>query len=230
MNRGPTKNGEWVVFFDFDNTISGFDVLYNVIARFAIDERWRVLEAAWRERRIGSRECLTGQLALIRASKAELADYLATVPIDPHFRSVLALLDALGIPAVITSDSFSFFIETVLRHHGIVDIPIYANEVIFDGARLLPQFPYHSQDCPRCAHCKKRHVLAHANRTTVYVGDGLSDICPAEHADVVFAKDSLLAHFRATGRDCRSFDDLGDVAAFFAKLETAATPGVTATG
>ena len=218
MKRKPAKKGEWVVFFDFDNTISCRDVLYDIIVRFSIDERWRSLEDAWRDGRIGSRECLTGQLESIRASKDELTDYLAKVPIDPQFQPLLALLDMRNIPVMITSDSFSFLIETVLRHHGIVGIPIYANEVAFDGSRLLPSFPFHSPDCPRCAHCKKRHVLANADRTTVYVGDGISDICPAEHADLVFAKDSLLAHFRTTGRDCRTFRDLGDVAGFFNHL------------
>ena len=47
-----------------------------------------------------------------------------------------------------------------------------------------------------CANCKKAHVdkLSGEGYFTVYVGNGYSDRCPSEHADMVFAKSDLLEH------------------------------------
>ena len=40
---------------------------------------------------------------------------------------------------------------------------------------------------------------------------GRSDICPATHADIVFAKDSLLTFLRDAGIPCLAYEDLTDV-------------------
>jgi 2-hydroxy-3-keto-5-methylthiopentenyl-1-phosphate phosphatase len=45
----------------------------------------------------------------------------------------------------------------------------------------------------------------------VYVGDGLSDRCPSENADLVFAKGDLLAHCREKHIDCIEFRNFRDV-------------------
>ena len=63
----PEKKGT-VVFFDFDNTLTSFDVLDALIERFSINEDWKALERAWQAGRIGSKECLEGQLRSIRVT------------------------------------------------------------------------------------------------------------------------------------------------------------------
>jgi 2-hydroxy-3-keto-5-methylthiopentenyl-1-phosphate phosphatase len=45
----------------------------------------------------------------------------------------------------------------------------------------------------------------------VYVGNGYSDRCPAEHADVVLAKGELLDHCRSQGIEHIAFDNFRDV-------------------
>jgi len=52
------------------------------------------------------------------------------------------------------------------------------------------------------------------------VGDGLSDVCPALEADIVFAKDSLASHLEAEGKSHTAFNDLGDVCAFFEQMKS----------
>lgn len=221
-NIVSSSNGhkEWMFFFDFDNTLTPFDVFDDMVRRFAVDDRWVALEEAWQKGEISSRECLEGQLRSVRVLPDELSEYLAAVPLDPYFKKLLALLEKKRIPSVITSDSFSFIIFEVLRHNGIDGVTVYANEMTFSQDRILPSFPYWSPDCKRCAHCKKRHLLENADKMTVYIGDGLSDICPAEHADFVFAKARLLEHFRKTERPCMAFQNLRDVALFFESLES----------
>ena len=205
-----------MVFLDFDNTITSLDVLDAVIGRFSIDQKWMVCEEAWKEGKIGSRQCLEAQLKSVRVTRADLAKYVTQIPLDPFFLKLLWILDHQRIPFVIVSDSFTFIIKAILLHHGVRRIKIFANELRFQKNRLIPTFPFHSKDCHRrCAHCKKTHVLGHRDKTTIYVGDGLSDVCPALVSDLVFAKDALASHLEAEGKLHRVFRDLGDVCAFF---------------
>jgi len=206
-----------MVFFDFDNTITSFDVLDGVIERFSINRDWVAYEEAWKQGKIGSRRCLEGQLRSIRVKRATLVDYLSTIKVDPHFYRLLAFLRGMGIDPVILSDSFSFLIEYILRHNGIRGMKVYSNSLTIRGDRLVPQFPYTNSLCPHCAHCKTSTLSSEAfkDKKVIYVGDGLSDVCPAHHADIVFAKSTLLKHFRETQRECMAFTDFSDIHNYF---------------
>ena len=220
MIFGAKKSKPLIVFLDFDNTITSLDVLDAVIGKFSIDQKWMIYEEAWKEGKIGSRQCLEAQLKSVRVTRANLAKYVKQIPLDPFFLKLLWILDHQRIPFRIVSDSFTFIIETILRHHGVRQAKVFANELKFEKDRLIPSFPFHSKDCHRrCAHCKKIHILEHKDKTTVYIGDGLSDVCPALESDIVFAKDSLASHLEAEGKSHTAFSDLGEVCAFFEHMK-----------
>ncbi len=201
------------VFFDFDNTISRFDVLDNLIERFAIDEQWRVLEQRWQAGEIGSKECLREQLGSVRSTREELVDYLSTIKIDPYFNRILAVLKKEGVRPLIVSDSFNFLIETILKHHEVRGVKILANRLRIQGDRLIPSFPYENPACCSCAHCKTSHLRNEDSigKVLVYVGDGRSDYCASMQAHVVFAKDSLAEYLRQKGKKFIGFSNLQDV-------------------
>lgn len=210
-----------LVFFDFDNTITPFDVLDDMIKRFAADKKWMAFEEAWREGRIGSRLCLKGQLESVRVTKPSLFKYLLPIKIDPHFASIFSMLKREGIKPVILSDSFTPIIEYILRNNGIRGVKVYANNLRFNKDRLVPSFPYQNKHCRRCAHCKKKNLLRKGirDKMIIYIGDGLSDICPSQYSDLVFAKGSLLRHFREKKRLCVAFNSLDDIYSYFKGLE-----------
>ncbi|MBF0531489.1 MAG: MtnX-like HAD-IB family phosphatase [Candidatus Omnitrophica bacterium] len=204
------------VFLDFDNTITSFDVLDDLIQRFSQDKEWEILEADWAKGRITSKQCLEGQLRSIRVDKPRLLSYLSQIKVDPYFIPILDLLKGRGIAPVIVSDSFSFLIETILKNNGIngqYGLKIFSNRLWFRADRLIPEFPHHSAACGKCANCKRGHVVDKTGRGKhcVYIGDGRSDICAAQFADVVFAKDTLLKYFQAKKIKCAAFKDLKDV-------------------
>jgi 2,3-diketo-5-methylthio-1-phosphopentane phosphatase len=210
-----------LVFSDFDNTITTFDVLDDIIKRFSVNKDWMKLEKAWQEGKIGSRQCLQGQLRGIRISKPGLLSYLSRIKIDPHFYKIYALFKREGLTPVILSDNFTFIIKFILRNNGIKGMKVFANNLSMRGRRLLPSFPYINRRCRRCAHCKKKNLLKKGIRDKIimYIGDGLSDTCPAENADIVFAKGRLLKHFRKAKRLCLAFRDLDDIYNYFRGLE-----------
>lgn len=209
-----------MVFLDFDNTITSLDVLDAIIGKFSIDQKWMIYEEAWKEGRIGSRQCLEAQLRSVRVTRADLEKYVKQIPLDPFALKLFQTLHRQHIPCMIVSDSFTVIIRTILRHYGIRQAKVFANQLSFKKDRLIPSFPYHSKDCRRgCAHCKRIHVLGHKDKTTIYVGDGLSDVCPALEADIVFAKDSLASHLEAERKFHTAFCDLGEVCAFFERAK-----------
>ncbi|MFH1189297.1 MAG: MtnX-like HAD-IB family phosphatase [Candidatus Omnitrophota bacterium] len=182
-----------VVFFDFDNTITKIDVLDDMLERFSGDDGWMRLEDEWKRGRIGSRECLDGQMRGIRIGRRRLDGYLATIEIDPYFRKLLDLCDSKKIKAVILSDNFGHILNGILRKNGISGPDVYCNSLKISENRLIPDFPYTDKKCGGCAHCKTKNMLANTKDgfTSVYIGDGLSDLCPARKAGLVFAKSAL---------------------------------------
>jgi len=201
-------------FVDFDNTITVGDVLNDLIERYSINSEWVVLERAWQLGEITTKQCLSGQMKGLRVSKEELAKFLKTVEIDPHFKRLIALLREWETEPIIVSDNFEPLIRIILENHGIKDIPVYANHLKFYKDRLFPSFPYQNPDCSFCAHCKKIHFMddVHSKENPiVYIGDGRSDICAAKEADLVFAKDTLLEYFKQHRLCCIEIDDLRTV-------------------
>lgn len=210
-----------LVFFDFDNTVIPFDVLDVIIRRFSINKDWMRFEKAWREGKIGSRVCLERQLRSVKLKRADLLRYVSRVKIDPYFPKLFALLRRQGIKPVILSDSFTFIIESILKNNGISKVKIYANHLKFYKERLIPFFPYIHRHCQQCAHCKKKNLLKKGirDKIIIYVGDGLSDICPAEYSDIVFAKGRLLKYFRKRKKLCIAFNNIKDIYNYFRGLE-----------
>src|SRR5262249_45371870 len=114
-------------------------------------------------------------------------------------------------PLQILSDNFLVLIRAILRREGLGEVPVFANELMFSGERLEARFPWRDPACARCAHCKAVHVRAASRRPRIFVGDGLSDVCPSIPADLVFAKDSLAAELERRGVAFRRYRGLDEI-------------------
>lgn len=200
-----------VLFFDFDNTITQGDVLDRVIERYSASQSWREWEAQWQAGSMTTRECLQRQVGDLRVTREELLRFMADVAIDPGFAAIVAWAARQGIEVTILSDNFAPLIAEILRHHGLEAVPVFANALTFDGDRTQAHFPWHDPACARCAHCKAQHLRARAGSTRIFVGDGLSDVCGALAADVVFAKDSLAVELAKRGVAFQAYASLGEV-------------------
>lgn len=202
-----------VLFFDFDNTITKFDVIDDMLERFSADDKWRTLEEKWIQGKIGSRQCLDGQMRGIRITKKKLDAYLSTIKLDPYFKKILKLCDAKNIKKVILSDNFYYIISKILKNNGINGLELYCNLIETRNGRLTPKFPHTGKHHGKCAHCKTKSLLANVDERSVaiYVGDGLSDVCPAKKADLVFAKSTLAKRLKAEKVPHIFFDGLSDV-------------------
>jgi 2,3-diketo-5-methylthio-1-phosphopentane phosphatase len=203
------------VWIDFDGTITGADVLDELIRRHAVDDSWLAVEAEWQQGLIGSRECLSRQLAAVRATDAELDALLADIPLDPGVNRLFALLAEASVPATVVSDGIARFISNLMNRAGLSHVPVRSNRIERRGTAMKLQCPHGSADCvSAAAHCKCHSMVAlstHGRDCNIYVGDGRSDLCPARRANIVFAKGVLAANLSGEGISYRPFETLDDV-------------------
>jgi 2-hydroxy-3-keto-5-methylthiopentenyl-1-phosphate phosphatase len=201
---------------DFDGTISRRDIGHHFFGAFIPDRaRWLGLLEQWRLGLISSRECLEHEIALVRADQEDLDTFLDNEGIDPYFKDFIDFCERRGASILVTSDGLDYYIDRLLIRFGLGYLEFNANHLVLsDGAFGGIEFPYfNTMECTRCGNCKRFHLekLRREGLFTVYVGNGFSDRCPAEHADVVLAKGELLEHCRAQKIEHIPFENFRDV-------------------
>jgi len=196
MTTAPT------LFLDFGGNIPVRDVTDVILEAFA-DRRWLDVEEAWTAGRIGSRTCLTSQMALVTAGRRDLDALLDGIEVDAGFVTLLEWSVAHLAPVHIVSDGFDYCVHRILARPSLglarylKDVRIVSSHLEPDGQRWCPSFTSPVEPCVHgCATCKPAAMerLATAAAPRVFVGDGLSDRYAAAAADIVFAKDSLAAY------------------------------------
>lgn len=187
------------VLVDFDGTIATVDTTDLLLERFA-EPAWQDVEDDWKAGRIGSRECMLRQMALVRATPAALDAFVASIEIDPAFPAFVALCRSRGLAITVVSDGLDRTVEAVLRKHGL-DLPFRANHLEWlGGDRWRLTFPHARGDCRSLAGtCKCKFAEASPGTVRVVVGDGRSDFCVAAQVDLVLAKGALARHAQASG-------------------------------
>ena len=196
---------------DFDGTLATHDTVDWFSARWAPDD-FAAADGALMRGEIGLDECLQRQIAGITAPREEITAFLVeTVKLRPGTPELLAFCAEHGVEPVIVSAGFASLIGAILDAHG-VDMPVSAHEVEFgpEGMRVLFR---ERALCDRCGERCKRAEVAElaAGRRVAYVGDGYSDLCAAEDADLRFARAGLVRHLEAHGRPYVAFEDMHDV-------------------
>ena len=201
------------VFVDFDGTIAPSDATDMLFEQFA-DPSWREVEEEWQAGVIGSRECMTRQVSLLRATPQELVAAAREVGVDRGFPNFVRECARNGVGMMVVSDGFDIVIDAVLRDAGL-NVPFHANHLESTGGdRWRVTFPSARSDCRALAgNCKCSFTEPHSASAKVVVGDGRSDFCIAGRADLVFAKGKLLELCRGNGTTHVAFNDFFEVTA-----------------
>jgi len=202
------------IFCDFDGTIAQRDVGNLVFGHFGSESHWWGLVELWQQGRLEGREMWRRQAEVMRLTETELHEFLAPLAIDPSFGMLAGFTRQEGIPVTIVSDGMDAYIAPILAAHGFGDLPLRTNRMVLtpEGA-VRVEFPWSGQGCGQCANCKGLHVRRERlpGETTVYIGDGPSDICGAREADIVFAKKQLLAWCRENSHPHYPFTSFADI-------------------
>jgi len=211
----------WHVICDFDGTIALEDVTDGLLSRFA-PPAWEEIEAEWKDGKIGSRDCMARQVALIRASREELDSYIDQVEIDPDFPAFARLCLSHGTSFEVVSDGLDYAIRRILSSHGLGHLDVIANHLVDQGEGYALEFPYSHATCRASSGtCKCRRVdpdVVGEKGPSLLIGDGASDFCGASAVDLVLAKDKLLTQCRKMDYPHLAITNFADAIRLFTPL------------
>lgn len=205
-----------LVFCDFDGTIAKMDVGYNFFRHFS-DGKSMELIPDWKAGKLSSRDCLTQEAAMVKATPEEIYNYLDRFEIDPGFPEFVELCRRNHTQPVILSDGFDFYIEYILGKNGLAHLPLYCNRAKLENREVRVEFPHENHTCGRCGNCKGERIAEIRSRSenpyrTVFIGDGLSDTCAVDETDILFAKKDLELYCLENNIIYNKYVDFYDVA------------------
>jgi 2,3-diketo-5-methylthio-1-phosphopentane phosphatase len=203
------------IFVDFDGTISTTDIGEAMFQKFGDNEKSIIFVNDWIEQKINSNQLwklLCGTVHNFDEIKFD--EFLNTVSIDQTFKPFVRFCKSEGFEVKVLSDGFDYYIQKILKRENLMDLEIFSNKLIVNkNKNISPEFPYNDEECTRCANCKRNHVLNFSSEEdfTIYIGDGFTDTCPAQHCDFIFAKDSLLKYCEINRITYFPYTDFNDI-------------------
>ncbi len=200
------------VLTDFDGTVTEGDVAEAILEEFAPAEWWEI-EELHRDRKIGTRESMARQFALLRAREEDLLDFVDRhARIDGTFHDFVRFCAREGIALEIVSEGLDFYVRHLLRKWRI-DLPLRTSRGTVVEGRVNIAYPWADATCTLCGTCKLLRLfdLRAQGYAVAYVGDGHSDLCPALEANLLFAKDELAQLCREESIDFIPFEHFSDV-------------------
>jgi 2,3-diketo-5-methylthio-1-phosphopentane phosphatase len=203
------------ILLDFDGTVTVKDTVDAILERFA-KPAWRDIEEDWKNGKIGSRECLSKQTALIHATPKEIDALIDEIEIDAGFAEFVEACERLKADVTIVSDGYRRSVERVLARGGY-KFPSRSGVLAYKGRRRWRlDSPVTCGSCESGSSTCKCMVASEIKIPKILVGDGRSDFCISGKVDFVLAKGSLAKHCAKNGTPHETFSDLSEAAKLLA--------------
>ncbi|CDP03190.1 unnamed protein product [Coffea canephora] len=182
---------EIVIIFDFDRTLIDDDSDRWVIKGMGLTHLFNQLRPILSWTSLMDR--MVKELHSQGRTVKDIAECLKGVPLHQRTAAAIKSAHALGCDLKVVSDANKFYIETILKHHGLYDCfsEIITNPTLVDEHGRLQIFPYNDLASPHGCHlcpsnmCKgiviKRIQTSIGPRREakfIYLGDGNGDFCP----------------------------------------------------
>ncbi len=201
-----------IIQCDFDGTIIRNNLSVLLRENFARGD-WQKIDSDYLHGYLTVEQSNKLQFALIKEPKERLQEFVRQhIELRPGFVDFVRYCQESAIPFVIVSSGLGFYIKPVLTQIGMPDLELHCGQASFgkngiavsytdpEGSIVNEGFKYKYLTC-----LKKR------GKNIIYIGDGLSDLEAARHADHVFARGHLLRLLRAAPSLCNSFSDFYDL-------------------
>lgn len=205
------------VLVDFDGTITEVDTNVKLINTFAKEERKKIKKMQ-REGKVDLLTSIRLQYKHIKLTEEEYVDFILNeINITEGFVEFYNNIKNHNIPFAIVSGGFENGIKPFLKKHGITNVDIFANKLIFDDRDIDIEFYDEDEKCEfslePCGNCKVKHYENYKkdNEQVIFVGDGWTDKCVSRVADIIFAKEELLDYCRENNIQCIPWEDFNDI-------------------
>src|SRR5262249_13193779 len=101
------------------------------------------------------------------------------------FKEFLEFCKTNGIRFIVCSGGVHFFVEPLLAPFAKWIDKIYSIPADFSGPTIALRHPY---GCETCGTCKVKVMAEYPNTLKLLIGDSITDLHGAHHADRVFAR------------------------------------------
>ena len=201
-----------LIVVDFDGTITERDTLDEMCRTYAPEE-WAAAESDLTERTMTLREVIAAEFAPIRGDHDTIvSETVGRARVRAGFAEFVQAAEQAGDRVVVVSSGFESVIRPILEREGLGRLEVVAHDVRFTPDGGVVDFR-HGEPCPVCGEECKRSVVDEMRdgHEVAYIGDGYSDRCAAQAADVRFARRTLASYLDREGVDYIPFDDFTSV-------------------
>lgn len=202
---------------DFDGTITSRDCLHLIVQHYA-PEAWKTIEPRLHSGRISLTEAIREEFLHVRVTEEAVVRFvMENAGLRAGFSEFVSWTESGGHRLIVVSAGFRVLIEPILRAAGLSHLEVHAGDAYFslEGTRVV--YPPSQHECAAtCGICKSDVITAAAGQggydpPLVHIGDGLSDLCAAREADLVFARSGLARLLDREGLAYYPFEDFFQV-------------------
>ncbi|HMQ67375.1 MAG TPA: HAD-IB family phosphatase [Ignavibacteria bacterium] len=198
------KSCKLKIFCDFDGTVSKNDVWINTILQFINDkDKFDNVIKQFHDGNIGTRETGSLIVGLIENfSPGKFNDAIDKEEIDEYFKDFIIYCRENNFELRILSSGWDHYINRIFDSEKI-DLKVYSTELVLEKSedseyKLSTKYNYTDEYCQLCETCKRNILITNTNdldnEVSVFIGDGASDYCVSNFADIVFAKGKLASY------------------------------------
>jgi len=207
------------IFVDFDGTITKQDVGNFFFRKFGNETESLKFVEKWKIGELSGRDLTLKEAEFVRVNEDDASKYVKDFEIDPEFKRFVSFCKDSSIDVTVLSDGLDFYIKKIFDVNEIYGVPYYSNIAHFsqpdssgESGGVKIEFPYQS-DCAKCGNCKGYQILTRSgiDDVIIYIGNGFSDRCAVQYADMIFAKDDLLKYCEGNNITFFPFENFGDV-------------------
>lgn len=185
-----------VIYCDFDGTVTESDNIIAIMKKFAPPE-WEQIKDQILARQISIKEGVGKLFALIPSNlKEEITAFtIENARIRAGFKEFVDFTREKGIPLYIVSGGIDFFIHPIIKKFGPF-AGVFCNESDFSGETVNILWPHQCDSLCKngCGCCKPsiiRKLDDYRDNFKIVIGDSVTDLEAAKHADFVLARDLL---------------------------------------
>ena len=204
------------ILVDFDGTITTEDTndkLIDLHMNDTIKNLWN----DYRNKKISLLNLMELEFKEVKITEEEYIDFiLKEFHMTEGFLEFYKNIVKNDIPFAVVSGGFDNGIKPFLAKHGVHNVDIYANSFVFNDDITVKFYDDENPDCHGggpWGNCKVKHYRNYKKKKeiVIFIGDGTTDKCISEVADIVFAKDDLLDYCRKKGLDCIPWENFNDI-------------------
>lgn len=212
------------IFCDFDGTVTKKDVWVDALGKFISDkDKFSKLCTDFEKGKITARECIKRELELIDNFDFNTFDaYIEKQELDDYFMDFIEYCRINNHEIIILSEGLDYYIKYVLDKFRI-ELKYYCNTMKItqsctdnpERVKLSCVFPYSDENCTWCGMSKRNILINNTNdyddEVSVFIGDGVSDYCVSNYADIVFAKNTLASYCWKNNITYHEYRDFSDI-------------------